>query len=81
MLSYCLMVQEETGLSPKDQLRRCDLAVFKTYLEWRTENSRIKKENAIEAYWKRISMYCDHVVGHAMANKLLKDVRRVRYPQ
>ncbi|KAF2448816.1 hypothetical protein P171DRAFT_518269 [Karstenula rhodostoma CBS 690.94] len=49
--SYCLMVQEATGLSPKDQLRRCDPA-------------------------KRLSMYYDHVVGHAMANKVLKDVRR-----
>jgi hypothetical protein len=74
------MVQEETRLSPKDQLRRCDPAVFKAYLEWRTEHSRIKKESAIEAYWKRISMYYDHVVGHAMANKVLKDVRRVRQP-
>ncbi|KAL5380681.1 hypothetical protein PMIN03_010533 [Paraphaeosphaeria minitans] len=74
--SYWLMVQEETGLSPKDQLRRCDTAVFKTYLEWRTEHSRIKKESAIDAYWKRISMYYHHVVGHAMANKVLKDVRR-----
>ncbi|KAF9729895.1 hypothetical protein PMIN01_11828 [Paraphaeosphaeria minitans] len=74
--SYCLMVQEETGLSPKNQLRRCDPAVFKTYLEWRTEHSQIKKESAIDAYWKRLSMYYDHVVGHAMANKVLKDVRR-----
>lgn len=74
--SYCLKVQEETGLSPKDQLRRCDPAVFKTYLEWRTEHSQIKKESAIDAYWKRLSMYYDHVVGHAMANKVLKDVRR-----
>ncbi|KAL5371230.1 hypothetical protein DPSP01_014407 [Paraphaeosphaeria sporulosa] len=74
--SYCLKVQEKTGLSPKDQLRRCDPAVFKTYLEWRTEHSRIKKESAIDAYWKRLSMYYDHIMGHAMANKVLKDVRR-----
>lgn len=61
-------------------MRRCDPAVFKTYLEWRTEHSRIKKESAIDAYWKRISTYYDYVVGHAMANKVLKDVRRVRWP-
>ncbi|KAL5405073.1 hypothetical protein PMIN06_010286 [Paraphaeosphaeria minitans] len=70
------MLQKETGLSPEDQLHKCDPAVFKTYLEWRTEHSRIKKESAIDAYWKRLSMYYDHVVGHAMANKVLKDVRR-----
>jgi hypothetical protein len=74
------MVQEETGLSLKDQLRRCDPAVSKTYLEWRTEHSRLKKESAIDAYWNRIGMYYNHVVGHAMANKVLRDVRRVRWP-
>ncbi|KAL5370824.1 hypothetical protein DPSP01_014650 [Paraphaeosphaeria sporulosa] len=49
--SYYRMVQEVTRLSPKNQLRRCNPAVFKT-------------------------MYYNHVVGHAMANKVLKDVRR-----
>jgi hypothetical protein len=72
------MVQEETGLSPEDQLRNRDPAVFKTYLEWRTEESRIKKESAIDAYWKRLCMYYNHVVGHAMANEVLKDIRSVR---
>ncbi|KAL5404076.1 hypothetical protein PMIN04_012660 [Paraphaeosphaeria minitans] len=74
--NYCLVLQKETGLSPEDQLHRCDPAVFKAYLEWRKKHARIKKESAIDAYWKRISMYYDHVVGHAMANKVLKDVRR-----
>ncbi|KAF2646990.1 hypothetical protein K491DRAFT_723850 [Lophiostoma macrostomum CBS 122681] len=47
---YCLIIQERTGLSPKDQLHRCNPAVFKTYLEWRIEQLQIKKESAIDAY-------------------------------
>jgi hypothetical protein len=39
--------------------------------------SRIKKESSIEAYWKRISMYYHDVVGHAMGNNVLKDIRNV----
>ncbi|PVH96084.1 hypothetical protein DM02DRAFT_675018, partial [Periconia macrospinosa] len=62
-------------MSPEDQLRACDPAVFKAYLEWREKRARIKKESALEAYWKRTSMYYHDVVGHAMSNEVLKDVR------
>lgn len=76
---YAGKLQKKTGTSPEDQLRACDPAVFKAYLEWREKWARIKKESALEAYWKRISMYYHDVVGHAMSNEVLKDVRNVRY--
>ncbi|PVH90214.1 hypothetical protein DM02DRAFT_63317, partial [Periconia macrospinosa] len=67
---YAGKLQKKTGISPEDQLRACDPAVFKAYLEWRILKSRIKKESAIEAYWKRTCMYYHDVVGRAMSNEV-----------
>ncbi|PVH90142.1 hypothetical protein DM02DRAFT_678784 [Periconia macrospinosa] len=47
---YCRKIQKRTGMSPEDQIRACDPAVFKSYLFWRKQRSRIKKESAIDAY-------------------------------
>jgi hypothetical protein len=76
-LRFCSKIQKQVQLSAKDLLRRCDPSVFKSYLFWRKRTSRIKKESAIEAYWKRTSMYYHNVVGHAMGNDVLKDIRNV----
>jgi hypothetical protein len=47
---YGRKIQKRTGMSPEDQLRACDPAVFKSYLFWRKQRSRIKKESTIDAY-------------------------------
>jgi hypothetical protein len=60
-------------------LRKCDPAIFKSYLRWRKDFARIKKESTMGAYWKRISMYYYDVTTYAMGNEVLKDVRNVRY--
>ncbi|KAF2647143.1 hypothetical protein K491DRAFT_723683 [Lophiostoma macrostomum CBS 122681] len=72
---YCNIIQKKTRMSAKDQLIDCDPGVFKSYLFWRKNNFRIKKESAIEAYWERVSVYYHNVTGYAIGNDVLKDVR------
>lgn len=76
-IRFCDKIQEQVQLSAKDLICRCDPSVFKSYLFWRRRTTRIRKESSIEAYWKRISMYYHDVVGHAMGNDVLKDIRNV----
>ncbi|KAH7111146.1 hypothetical protein B0J11DRAFT_543970 [Dendryphion nanum] len=71
---FCSKIQQQTKLSPEEQLRKCDLGVFKSYLFWRKENFRIKKESSMRSYWKRVCMYYYDVTGYAMGNKALKDI-------
>ncbi|OAL56175.1 hypothetical protein IQ07DRAFT_639770 [Pyrenochaeta sp. DS3sAY3a] len=72
---YSKTIEEYTGLSSEYLLRKCDPSVYKSYLSWRKKKTRITKESAIEAYWKRLSMYYHNLVGYAMGNDVLKDVR------
>ncbi|KAF2179944.1 hypothetical protein K469DRAFT_715808 [Zopfia rhizophila CBS 207.26] len=62
-------------LDPSDTLRRCEADKFKTYLEWRVENSRIKKESTIKAYWRRILCSFIDVTGHSMDNGAELDIQ------
>ncbi|KAK3943401.1 hypothetical protein QBC46DRAFT_420865 [Diplogelasinospora grovesii] len=50
-----------------EALRQCDASLFKLYLVWRVEHSRIKKESAIMTYWKILTSW--------MREDVLYDVR------
>ncbi|KAF2726491.1 hypothetical protein EJ04DRAFT_599705 [Polyplosphaeria fusca] len=76
---YCGAARKRMRLSAEGLLRQCDLAIFKLYLTWRKEKSRIKKESAMDSYWNRIGMYYHHVTGYAMKLEVLQDVRNTLY--
>ncbi|KAF2008362.1 hypothetical protein BU24DRAFT_469047 [Aaosphaeria arxii CBS 175.79] len=71
---YCSKIQRKTNMSPEEQLRACDPAVFKSYLWWRKKHSRINKESTMKSYWKRISMYYRDLTDHEMDNDVLSDI-------
>ncbi|KAI1846940.1 hypothetical protein JX265_014014 [Neoarthrinium moseri] len=59
---FCEVIQsdKEVKRSPYELLKRCHAPTFKSYLNWRCNNSRIKKESSIITYWKVLSMfYCN----------------------
>ncbi|KFY79510.1 hypothetical protein V499_01506 [Pseudogymnoascus sp. VKM F-103] len=44
------------GDNPSEALAKGEAPIFKAYLCWRYENSRITKESSIMTYWKTLSM-------------------------
>ncbi|KAK3935512.1 hypothetical protein QBC46DRAFT_367527 [Diplogelasinospora grovesii] len=62
-------------LDPIEALKQCDAPLFKLYLVWRVENSRIKKESAITTYWKILSMIYSLKTASWMREDVLYDVR------
>jgi hypothetical protein len=78
---FCFKLSDdsEDTYDPKDTLSRCEAATFKTYLEWRVKNFRIKKESTIKAYWRRILCKFIDVTGHSMDNGVELDIRDVQF--
>lgn len=64
-------------LEPIKALCQCDVPLFKLYLVWRVENSRIKKESAVMTYWKILSMVYSQKTASWMREDVLYDVRNV----
>ncbi|KAJ6437019.1 hypothetical protein O9K51_10316 [Purpureocillium lavendulum] len=60
---------------PDEALCRCDVALFKLYLELRVKNSRIRKEAAIRSYWKLLSMIYAQKTATWMSEHILFDIR------
>ncbi|KAF2866226.1 hypothetical protein BDV95DRAFT_649794 [Massariosphaeria phaeospora] len=50
-------------MSPEAQLLSCKPKTFKAYLRWRKKHFRIKKQSAMQSYWKRISNCYRHLAG------------------
>ena len=66
---------------PDTSMRECKAAIFKAYLHWRCQSSRIKKESSIVTYWKAFSMlYCDKIAAW-MDGSVLYDMNNVRKSQ
>jgi len=51
---------------------------LKHYLEYRVKNCRIKKENSIKSYWKRIKCKYIDVTGHGIDDGTELDIRDVQ---
>lgn len=62
---------------PDELLRRCHAPTFKSYLEWRGKNSRIKKESSIVTYWKVLSMFYADKCGTWVDGKVLFDIGNI----
>ncbi|KAK3934987.1 hypothetical protein QBC46DRAFT_424370 [Diplogelasinospora grovesii] len=62
-------------LDPVEALSQCDVPLFKVYWVWRVKNSRIKKESAVMAYWKILSMVYAQKTASWMSDEVLYDVR------
>ncbi|KAK3934110.1 hypothetical protein QBC46DRAFT_429032 [Diplogelasinospora grovesii] len=62
-------------LDPIEALRQCEVPLFKLYLVWRVENSRIKKESSVMTYWKVLSMVYSQKTASWMTEGVLYDVR------
>ncbi|KAJ0103794.1 hypothetical protein J7T55_004196, partial [Diaporthe amygdali] len=62
-------------LDPMRTLKACDSPVFKVYLVWRVENSRIKKESSVLTYWKLLSMVYSQKMASWMKEEVLYDIR------
>ena len=68
------------GDNPLEALAEGKAAIFKAYLCWRYENSRIKKESSIITYWKTLSMLYARVAQRYMSDDILYDIRNVICP-
>ncbi|KAK3939621.1 hypothetical protein QBC46DRAFT_342346 [Diplogelasinospora grovesii] len=60
-------------LDPIEALRQCEVPLFKLYLVWRVENSRIKKESSVMTYWKVLSMVYSQKIASWMTEEVLYD--------
>jgi hypothetical protein len=68
------------GDNPTEDLINGQAPIFKAYLLWRKNNSRITKESTIETYWKTLSMlYAKKAKGY-MNDQILFDIRNVSCP-
>ncbi|KAK4934783.1 hypothetical protein LTR10_024040 [Elasticomyces elasticus] len=56
-------------------LTACEPQTIKTYLEWRVQNFRVKKESTLKSYWKRVSCAYIDYAGHRMDNGTELDIR------
>ena len=77
--SFCKKLSAKTPLCAKTQLKTGNAEVFKAYLTWRRNKSRVRKESSMRSYWKRLSMYYKNLTGHNMNKELLEDVCNVSY--
>lgn len=69
----------EVKANPEKALRKCKVEFIKGYLEWRVVFSRIKKESAIQSYWKVHSMLYADFTSRKMSDGILYDIRNVSY--
>ena len=63
-----------------ESMKKCQAAIFKAYLCWRCENSKVKKESSIVTYWKVFSMLYSDKTGAWMDGSVLYDINNVRKP-
>ena len=77
--SLLLLVRfcKTTKRDAMDTLKACDAPIFKSYLVWRMQHSRIKKESAITTYWKVLSMWYAQETHRFMDESVLYDIRNV----
>lgn len=68
------------GDNPLEALAEGEAPIFKAYLCWRKENSRITKESSIITYWKTLSMLYAQVAKRYMTDDILFDIRNVSCP-
>ena len=68
------------GDNPSEALANGEAPIFKAYLCWRYENSRITKESSIITYWKTLSMLYAQVAKRYMTDDILFDIRNVSCP-
>ena len=76
-MSFTNRFCERRKLDPTEALSQCDVPLFKVYLVWRVENSRIKKESTVMTYWKVLSMVYSQKTASWMREDILYDVRNV----
>ncbi|OBT38582.1 hypothetical protein VE00_11143, partial [Pseudogymnoascus sp. WSF 3629] len=63
------------GDNPSEALAKGEAPIFKAYLCWRYENSRVTKESSITTYWKTLSMLYAQVAKRYMTDDILFDIR------
>jgi hypothetical protein len=63
-----------------EALCQCNVPLFKVYLVWRVENSRIKKQSTVRTYWKVLSMVYLQKTACWIRDEVLHDVRNVGCP-
>ena len=66
-----------TNRDPMDALKKCDMPIYKAYLVWRVQHSRIKKESSVITYWKVLSMWYAQETHRFMDEGVLYDMRNV----
>ena len=71
--SFCDQIRRD----PIECLTACEPQTIKTYLEWRVQNFRVKKESTLKSYWKRVSCAYIDYAGHRMDNGTELDIRDV----
>lgn len=72
-LRFCNKLQR----NPEESLAECNPSLFKIYLHWRVENSRIQKESSIITYWKVLSMLYSQRTSTYMDDAVLFDINNV----
>lgn len=62
-----------------DSLINANAPMFKTYLEWRLEESNMKVQSSIKTVWKLISMNFMVHAGQYVDSRVLLDMRNVSF--
>jgi hypothetical protein len=63
---------------PEAHLKTAQAEDFKTYLEWRRDESRVMRENSLETYWKNLSMHYMRTAKRYIDEGVMLDIRNVR---
>jgi hypothetical protein len=61
-----------------EALKECNAPIYKAYLVWRLEHSRVKKESSAITYWKVLSMWYAQETQSYMNESVLYDMKNVR---
>lgn len=62
----------------KEALKACQAPIFKGYLVWVLQRSRIKKESTIIIYWEVIRMWYAQETGLSMNSAVMHNIRNVQ---
>jgi hypothetical protein len=61
-----------------EALKAYKAPIYKAYLVWRLEHSRVKKESSTITYWKVLSMWYAQETQEYMKESVLYDMKNVR---
>lgn len=76
---FAAIMHPQTRASATDLLKRAEPEILKAYLIWRKKNSRMKRQDSIVSYWKRLCMYYKDETGFFVDSNVTRDVIAVSH--